>query len=291
MKEAIEALFTDNGKPTQAHVDALKGVRSLNDVSADGIDPDAMDLFSYFLDAPKETAESQADEDRRSLLLALASHLAPTSKNEKPDEPKEPRRPIVPSKQEKEEKKKGVRDPRESILGAFDTVEIEEQTGEDEEEEVEEERPQRGNRRGQQNGDRPNGRTRDQDDQQYRRDRWQQRKDEKKDPQPPRPAIVQGSQDHLLARVQADPQWVELRNYIFGEILIVRGKDSTKVAGALWQLSELTDRLVHGEVMASRYTHNMRVLAGEMVTNLHLHKDIENPAWFEKRYGALPKSV
>lgn len=291
MKEAIEALFTDKGKPTQAHVDALKGVRSLGDVTGDDIDPDAMDRLSYFLDAPKETAQGEADEDRRSLLLALAGHLDPASKSEKSDESKEPRRPTVGHQTEKEEKETGVQDPRKSMLGAFDTVEIEEQTGEDEEEDVEEDRPQRGNRRGQQTGDRSNGRGRDRDDREDRRDRWQQRKDEKKEPQPPRPAIVQGSQDHLLVRVHADPRWIELRDFIFEQILIARGEDPIKVSRALWQLSHLADRLVRGEVMASQCPHNMRVLAVEMITNLHLRKDIKDPTWFEKRYGALPKSA
>jgi|GEM_PF-6238236 len=375
MKEAIEALFINKGKPTQAHVDALKGVRSLDDVTGDDIDPDAMDRLSYFLEAPKETAQGEADEDRRALLLALAGHLAPVPRTEKPktEEDKRPNPPTVrPQSDGNKGQNSGVCDPRAALLDAFGEVEVKTEESVDlgEEEELvedgkkdrdkkereervsspiqssdrsrrnerrepaiaedlqsqldnaqEEIRALRERKREQRRSDRESSQRRRVDQQENNKAKEMEKetgeevendnehprtnkrrgssknKGQKKEPQPPRPAIVQGSQDHLLARVHVDPRWVELRDYIFGEILIARGKDPVKVSDALWQLSELTDRLERGEVMAQRYPYNVRMLAAEMIISLNRHRDIEAPLkdekknWFEKRYAAPPKSA
>jgi hypothetical protein len=291
MKEAIEALFGNKGVATPEHVEVLKGIRSLDDVNAEGIDPDAMDRLGYFLDAPSETAQSETDDDRRPLLLALVGHLVPKKEEEKKKEEKPADRPALGGGEGEEKPSSRTKDPRKDLLAAFDKVEI---GGEEEEEEGEvmDEQPRTDNRQSRRGDDRTRERrsARDREYDRDDRDTRQSRRDRKKDePQPPKPAMIIGKEDHLLARIHVDPCWVELRDHIFGEIKTMR-ENPSKARVIRWQLNQLVEALNDGPVMAERFPHNVRLLAMSMITDLLLDLDTkkETKEMFAIRYGAAP---
>jgi len=374
MKEAIEALFTQNGVATPAHVEALKGIRSLADVTAKGIDEDAMDCLGFFLDDPEAVAQGEQDENRRTFLQALAVHLVPPAKVVKPVLDTQIVRPVVPPTQHEdqgEDNEPGLQDPRKALLAAFGDVDIpEEKNGEETKEiEADNQQPPQENRRGQHRNDKlvrlqgrreestfviPNdidilddeehlddndnslrdirrqldslkeknrrlvekiretrqhsrgGKNYDQqDDEEHLDDNDDKQgkgkgkgKGKKKPPtpQPPKPGIVLAKVDHLLARVHVDPFWIQVRDYIFGQIQIVRKDSSQASETAQWQLSQLAIALEHGQILAERYPYNVRVLAAEMITSLFQNKDKEvipkdkDQNWFQTRYGTLPPS-
>jgi len=287
MKEAIEALFGNKGVAKPEHVEALKGIHSLDDVKAEGIDPDAMDRLGFFLEAPSETAQSETDDDRRSLLLALVGHLVPKKEEEKKKEEKPVDRPALGGGKGEEKPSGRTKDPRKDLLAAFDKVEI----GEEEEDEVTDERPRTDNRQSRRGDDRPRERQSRRDHENDRDDRDTRRsgRDRKKDePQPPKPAMIIGKIDHLLPRVHADPRWIELRDHIFGEISTMRA-DASRASTIHWQLTQLSEALSYGPVMAERFPHNVRTMAASMIRDLLLKQDEgETRDRFIALYGNAP---
>lgn len=294
MKEAIEALFGNKGVATPEHVETLKSLRSLDDVTTEGIDADAMDRLGFFLDAPSETAQSETDEDRRSLLLVLAGHVMPKTGDEKKEkkEEKPAARPTLGGGDKDEEKPSGkARDPRKDLLASFDKADVEEQEEDDadgEEDEVTDERP-RGERRGGRDRERRPRYGRDREDEREDRETRRNRRDrDKKDPQPPRPGIVIGKVEHLRVRVFADPLWAELRDHIFGEIRTMRS-EPPRASIIRWQLTQLSEALNYGPAMAERFPYNVRLLAVMMIRELLLNQDIgETRDQFISSYSEVP---